>query len=171
MKNRLFIGSLGGFLILLLGGVFIANISCKKKSTNPVNSCLNQLCPAIAIALPSVHFQILDKTTGYNLIYGPQAKFSLSQIKFTHLINGKLDTNVFKTGDTATKSIAFSTLTNHRTDTILMNIPGYSQDTFLFNTANLGSTCCPLIGLVSVNYNGNSFCNPCSYSFIGSISK
>ena len=115
------------------------------------------VCPeyaTIAEVIPNIQFNVVDKITQQDLFFGSSAKYTPSQIKFYHIINGKPDSvsYVFFT-DTTAHHFFLGIGPTSTTDTVLMKIADLTTDTFLFNTGTSGN-CCPRLVLNSVLFNG-----------------
>jgi hypothetical protein len=115
-------------------------------------------CPEAPYLAPNINFRVLSKTTGQDLFFGSGAVYKISQLKLNHLVNGIPD-SVHLTVDTAGKYFHFFIATIHNTDTVIMNIAGLPQDTFLFKTTNNGG-CCSITVFNSVLFDGTQVYTP-----------
>jgi hypothetical protein len=138
----------------IIGLVAAALISQGCTTTTSMNKC--GPCPEIAEILPSLNFQLVSKTTGNNLFYGPSAPYTLNQLSVHHIVNGLPNTAIFR-ADTATQSFVVSVVPTQRKpvmiDTITMKIANLPTDTLLFRTG-VNSGCCPFLTLNSISYDG-----------------
>lgn len=139
-------------LFLSVAGILLF-FGCSKSSSKIICG----VCPeyaSIAEIIPNIQFNVVDKITKQDLFFGSGAKYTASQIKFYHIINGKADSTSFVFfNDTTAHHFFLGVGPTHNTDTVTMKIADLPSDTFLFNTGSIG-VCCPRLVLNSVLFNG-----------------
>lgn len=110
-------------------------------------------CPAQPPVNPNINFKLIDNSTGQDLFFGNQAKYSTSQIHVHHIINGKPDTAYLIVNSTD-GYFNLNVPTVHVVDTVQFQIASQAPDIFLFYTSSL-NRCCPFIKhLDRVNFDG-----------------
>jgi hypothetical protein len=103
-------------------------------------------------ASPNLTFRVVDKTTGQDLFFGSTAKYTTSQLRVHHIINGHSDT-AFLHIDTPNHYFNVGIIPANQVDTVTMDIADKPQDVLLFKTTTTGG-CCSATYLSSVTYNG-----------------
>jgi hypothetical protein len=137
-------------LVLIVSALFITGCNTKTKICLPF--------PMIAPMNPNISFRIVDKTTGHDLFFGGGAPYKLSQLKFSHILNGQPDT-VFLMTDTLDRFFNIRIPPSqgpvlHYVDTVTMQIANKPQDVFLFNTKDIVGPCSITRELASVSFDG-----------------
>jgi hypothetical protein len=118
--------------------------------SNSTNKCFP--CPMALQAPPNLTFRVVDKTTSQDLFFGSTAKYTTSQLKVHHIINGHPDT-AFLHIDTLNHNFNVRIMAVNQVDTVTMNIADKPQDILLFKRTTTGG-CCSTTYLSSVTYNG-----------------
>lgn len=127
-------------------------------------------CPASPSINPNIEFTLVDSTTGQNLFFGAGAKYSVSDVKIHHYVNGKPDT-AYLTAHSGNQSFNLNVTTIHAIDTVTFQIANQQPDVFLFSTSS-PNKCCPLLKqLNSVSFDGTIVYTSANGSKIITIKK
>jgi len=141
------LSSINGILILYLLFLSVTILGCSSETPK---------CPTCADKdplNPTVNFRIIDKLTNRDLFFGKDAKFSLSNLKIHHLVNGLPDSAIVKV-DTAKKVFKLKILYKNDADTLSLQIGGGKPD-LLYIENSVAAQCCIHIYASSASLNSN----------------
>ena len=151
------------FLFFLALLSFCSMVTCKRTQGNN----MGVVCPALFI-IRTFPIKFIDKTTGNNLVFGPNAK-----IQFTKIQLKASQKYSIPISDSLNQSIDIPGGSYDIPDTVSITLPGYSTDTFIVYTSSDGSPC-PQMQISKVILNGQTLCAPCityTLSYTAIVSK
>jgi|GEM_PF-1755451 len=163
-------------LILELAMLFGCNRVNTFTANTPQHPC-NLAGVLCVLAGNKLNVNIVDKTSGQNLVIGTNAKYKVSSIGLKYSDRGKLDSSQFSI-DSVNHSLtayipSFSNYANSSgigNDTVYLGVPGYPKDMILIKSVYKSDGCCGNMVTTGILLNGSPQCSNCT-SFTLSILK
>jgi hypothetical protein len=142
------LSSIKGNYIVYLAFLLLFTASCH---TTDNSTCLK--CADKEPLNPNINLSITDKLTNNDLFFGKQARFSSSQLKLYHIVNGKPDSCIVKI-DSAKQLFNINLRYKEDIDTVAIRIGNMKPDS-LFISNDVADQCCLHIYVTSALFNGS----------------
>jgi len=163
MKLRNFLKAL--LIILEIIGIFACNRANTNTISVPQHPC-NLAQVLCVVAGNKLNVNILDKTTGQNLVIGNNAKIKFTSIGIQYSDRGKLDSTGFNIDSVnhylTTYIPSYSIYSGTGNDTVFISVPGYTKDQILIKSVFVSDGCCGTMVPTGIFLNGSAQCSNCN---------
>jgi len=112
-------------------------------------------CDASIPFFPNVKFKLTDKQSNQDLLFGKDAKFTVSELKIRHVENGIVDSaNAQLTVDSVNHTFEMPVLYSNDADTITVQL-GAAKPEVLYLSTGVLSSCCSKVVVTEATFNGS----------------